>query len=83
MRFYKIASWLSLMAAAMSSLLYWLLIRHTFRETWFYEGWVWLAHLALAAIGLTLGLVAIRRRPSVSAIGALVSCYWLVAQFLL
>jgi len=76
-------SWGSLACAALASLLYWFLVWHTFRDSWFYEGWIFLAQLGLAAIALVLAVIGIRKHPVVCVVGAVVSGYLLLIQLVL
>ena len=76
-------SWGAPACAAVSTLFYCLLERHAFRDSWFYEGWIFLAHLALAAIGFVLAVVSIRKHPVVGVISAVVTGYFVLIQIVL
>lgn len=76
-------AWGSLASTSLALLLYCLLLQHTFRDTWFYEGWIFVAHIALAAIGLVMAIIAIRRHPAICVVSAVVAGYLVLVQLVL
>ena len=79
-RAHTAALWGSVASTVLAVVLYYLLVWHTFRESWFYEGWVFLTHVAFAGIGFVLAIIEIRRRPVLCAVSAIVSGYLLLIQ---
>jgi hypothetical protein len=73
----------SVACTVLASLLYLLLVWHTLRDTWLYEGWLFLAQLVLAGVGFVLGVVGLRRNPVVCVISVAVSGYILLIQLVL
>lgn len=82
-RVWAAVSWGALACAALSSMLYCLLVRQAFRESWFYEGWIFLTQVALAGIGLVLAMAGLRKHPILSAISAFVCGYFVLIQLVL
>jgi hypothetical protein len=80
-RIQAVVLWGAPTCAVLASICYCLLRSRVFRDSWFYEGWVFLAHLALAGIGFLLGVLGIRKHPIVCGVSAAVSAYLLLIQF--
>jgi hypothetical protein len=77
-------SYISLACAAVTALLYYLLVwTRVFKESLIYEGWVFLAHVALAVVGLGLAVFGIRKHPVLCAVSALVCGYFVLIQLVL
>lgn len=75
--------WLSLGCAALSVTLYYLLWMHFFRDSWIYEGWIFLAQVAFAVLGLLLAVAGLRHRTVVCLISGLVNGYLVLIQLFL
>lgn len=79
----SIAAWGAVGCAGLAALLYALLIMHAFRESWIYEGWVFLAQVGCAVVGLGLAAWGFRARPIPCGIAAVVSGYFVLTQLVL
>jgi len=82
-RGYAVTAWTSMGCVTVTAVLYYLLWAQTFRDSWFYEGWVFLGHLGLAVVGLLLAVIGIRKHPIVCGISAAVASYFVLIQFVL
>jgi hypothetical protein len=65
------------------ALWYGLVYTRLFRNSWIYPGWVFLLHVALAVVGLVLGIVGLRRELIFSILGLLICGYFVLIQLIL